>query len=287
MVKALLRKIRNDLVLLNLFVIFLIIAITFFPSNGIRIVLGLPFLLFFPGYTLIAALFPRKGQMEAIERTALSFGMSIAIVPLIGLALNYTSWGIRLEPVLYAVSAFIIIVSIIAWFRRRRLPEQEQFAIPFQLKLPGWGKSVSERILSVALVVAILGALGTLGYVVAFPKQGEKFTEFYILDEAGKMADYPQTLAPGATGNVVLGIVNHEYQEVTYRIEIRESGAAIKEVGPVTLPDEQKWEQKVDFTPVSVGDNQKVEFLLFKASEVTPYQSLHLWINVGNGKIGN
>ena len=236
-------RIKNDLILLNLLVAVLIAAITFFPSNVLRIILGLPFLLFFPGYVLIAALFPRRDRMDALERVALSFGMSIAIVPLIGLALNYTDWGIRLLPVLYSVSAFIIITSIVAWWRRRQLPEKERFGITLQLKLPGWGGSVTEKVLSVALVVTIIGTIGVLGYVVAFPKTGEKFTEFYILDAAGKMANYTDNLSMGMTGNVVLGIVNREYQEVTYRVEIRESAVLIKELGPMTLQDKEKWEQ--------------------------------------------
>jgi uncharacterized membrane protein len=45
--------------------------------------------LFFPGYTLISALFPRKDSLSGVERLALSFGLSIAVVPLIGLILNY------------------------------------------------------------------------------------------------------------------------------------------------------------------------------------------------------
>jgi len=58
--------------------------------SPIRIILGLPLVLFLPGYALIATLFPRKDDLDAIERIALSFGLSIAISPLLGLALNYT-----------------------------------------------------------------------------------------------------------------------------------------------------------------------------------------------------
>lgn len=273
-------RIRNELILLNLLVVVLIIAIIFFPSNVLRVVLALPFLLFFPGYTLMAALFPRRERMDAIDRIALSFGISIAIVPLIGLILNYSPWGIGLEPALYSVSSFILATSIIAWLRRRRLPEPEKFGINFQLRLPGWDGSMRDKTLSVVLVFTILGALGILGYVIASPKTGEKFTEFRVLDTAGEVAHYPQELSVGTAGNVILHIVNHEYQEVPYRIEIRSSGVIIKEVGPVKLQHEQKWEQKVGFTPISVGGNQKVEFVLFKVGDDEPYQSLHLWLNV-------
>ncbi len=93
----------------------------------IRTVLGLFLILFIPGYSLIAALFPKKDDLDGIERAALSFGLSIAVTPLIGLALNYTPYGIRLTPILISLSAFTMIMVIIAYFRRRRVPDGEKY----------------------------------------------------------------------------------------------------------------------------------------------------------------
>ena len=74
----------SRLVLLNLLVVALIVATIPMTSSVARIVLGLPFVLFFPGFVLNLALFPGKEGMGGIERMALSFGLSIAVVPLIG-----------------------------------------------------------------------------------------------------------------------------------------------------------------------------------------------------------
>ena len=41
-------------------------------ETAVRNVLGLPLVLFLPGYALIAALFPAKSDLDGIERTALS-----------------------------------------------------------------------------------------------------------------------------------------------------------------------------------------------------------------------
>jgi len=67
-------RVKNELIPLNLLAIALVAIIILFPSNVLRIILGLPFLLFFPGYTLVAALFTRKEGMGSVERVALSFG---------------------------------------------------------------------------------------------------------------------------------------------------------------------------------------------------------------------
>lgn len=273
-------RVKDELIPLNLLVIVLVAVIILFPSNVLRIILGLPFLLFFPGYTLIAALFIKKEGMGSIERVALSFGLSIAVVPLIGLILNYTLWGIRTEPVLYSVASFILITSIIAWLRRGRLPEPERFGIEFQMRLPGWGGGGWDRALSVILALAILGALGTLGYVIASPKVGERFTEFYIEGLEGKAADYPKELVVGEEGKVIVGIINREHETVTYQVEVVIDGVKNSEVGPVALGHGREWEEIVGFIPGMAGDNQKVEFLLYKQGQNEVYQRLHLWVDV-------
>ena len=276
-------RVQNELLLLDIVAIILIIVITFFPSSALRIVLGLPFVLFFPGYTLIAALFPRRNQLGSIERVALSFGLSIAIVPLIGLVFNYTPWGIRLYPILISLTIFILAISSIAWYRRQRLAEVERFTVSLNLSLAPWrGQSFIDRILSIILIAAILGAMGTLGYVIATPRVGEKFTEFYILGLEGRAADYPKELKVGERGRVIVGIINREQETVSYRLEVRIDGVRnTEEVRLLVLEHGEKWEEIVSFTPGRVGDNQKLEFFLYKNGENEPHpKPLHLWVNV-------
>lgn len=274
-------KAWDELVPLNLLIVLLIVAVIFFPDNILWIIIGLPFLLFFPGYVLTTALFPRRESIRGVERLALSFGMSIVIVPLIGLILNYTPWGIRSESVLCSMASFIFIMSAIAWVRRKKLPEEERFSVKFRLALPGRGGTAWDKALSAILVLTILGALGTVGYVIAAPKEGEKFTEFYILGMEGRTADYPVQLEVGEEGKVVVGIINHEYREVSYRIELRINGAETNEIGPMVLQHDEKWEQEAGFVPEVAGKNRKVEFWLYKDGEVEPYlEPLRLWIDV-------
>ncbi|RLF96161.1 hypothetical protein DRN58_09965, partial [Thermococci archaeon] len=114
---------------ISLVLVVLTIISVYYNIEKIRTVLGLLFILFFPGYSLIAVLFPRKEDIDGIERLALSFGLSIAVVPLIGLGLNYTPWGIRLNPILISISLFTILCLVAAFLRRVRLPEDERFFV--------------------------------------------------------------------------------------------------------------------------------------------------------------
>ena len=246
-----------------------------------RIVLGLLFLLFFPGYALMAALFPKKGQFDTVEFIALSFGLSIAIVPLIGLILNYTPWGIRLDPILICITLFIIIASSIALYRRRRLPEEERFEPRLRIKLPNWrGQSNLGKVLLPVVLVAILAGVGTIGYAIAAPRVEERFTEFYVVGSGGIAEGNPRELALGEEGTVILGIVNHEHQSTDYSVEINIDGEKVQEIGPIGLAPKGKSEQPVSFLPSKPGEDQRVEFLLYKNDESEPYLELLLWLDV-------
>jgi uncharacterized membrane protein len=269
--------IKNELLIINILTILLIVIISFLELSVLRIILGLPFVLFFPGYTLVAALFPRRERIGSIERVALSFGLSLAVVPLIGLILNYTPWGIRLYPILVSVTVFVIAMSVVALLRRKRLPPDERFGISFSLNFPGWvGSSRLDKALSVTLILAIAAAIGTLGYVIATPRVGERFTEFYILGPGGRAEDYPRELKVGEEAKVIVGIINREHETVSYRVEVTIEGVINNEVGPIVLEHDEKWQEIISFTPHRAGANQTVEFLLYKNGEVEPYLELFL-----------
>jgi uncharacterized membrane protein len=324
-------KFLNWLLIIDILTLFLVLGIALIPSSVIRIVIGLPFLLFFPGYVLVAALFPlqnskvistqnesssntefttkqgNKKSIDGIERIALSFGMSIAVVALIGLGLNYTSWGIRLVPVLIAISAFVIIMSIVALLRAYGSLKGVQLTMDLHVKMPGWNGSPFNKALTVILAVAIMGTVGVLAYTVIAPKVGEKFSEFYILGSNGKAESYPAvfylngnrvvgvqygdnaTTNEDTLGQITVGIINQEQKNSIYTVainidgqpaDINFNGNTLPRLEQIELVQGGKWEQKIGFAPLYAGDNQKVEFELFKDGQAEPENSLHLWVNV-------
>ena len=259
----------------------------------LRNILGLPLVLFLPGYALIAALFPAKSDLDGIERTALSFGLSIAVVPLIGLGLNYTPWGIRLIPILISLSVFTFAMCGLAYLRRAKLPDADAFEVPFrkmahELKAEILEKPESglDRVLTIILVLSILLSVATLFYVVITPKEGEHFTEFYLLGPEGMADNYPTNYTLGESGTVIVGVVNHEYMPVNYTMDVRLENKSLplpKDIQQVTLAHNETWEEPLTLTPPVEGKNMKLEFLLFNETDKnTPYRDLHLWINVNS-----
>ena len=96
-----------------------------FPFVALRWVLGSVFVLFIPGYVTVKALFPRGRELDAIERFALSVGLSLALVPLVGLLLNYTPWGIRLTPIVISLIILTAGLAVVALARQHRITVEQ------------------------------------------------------------------------------------------------------------------------------------------------------------------
>ncbi len=277
----------RDLQIVVFFVILTLLFVLISPLNAtpIRTILGIPMVLFLPGYALIAALFPGKNDISSIERIALSFGLSIAVVPLIGLGLNFTPFGIRLVPVLLSLSFFTLAMLLIAYLRRSQMSEEERFEIPFSYMYSSLksetltSKHAIDRILTIILILSIVASIIMLIYVIATPKQGEKFTEFYILGNNGKAEDYPTQHESGKNSSLIVGIKNYEFVLTNYTLKIVLANETLRTI-KIPLMHNSTWEEMVSFTPVKTGVNMKLEFLLFKEDNFTvPYRDLHLWVN--------
>jgi len=275
--------------------VFLTLIFTLVPPLSdlwVRVPVGLIMVLFLPGYALIAALFPRNDDLDGIERAALSFGLSIAVVPLIGLGLNYTPWGIRLAPVVVSLSIFTIALLAATHVRRSMLPPEERFQVPFRQSLNSLKEEITtnqtsriDKILTVILVIAIISSIAALVYVIVTPKEGEKFTEFYILGLGGMAYDYPTEVVAGESSTVIVGIGNHEYQLTNYTIHLEFNNATILKT-EATLDHNETWEQPISYVLEDIGNDQKLQFLLYREGNVTAaYRDLHLWVDVSSRNI--
>ncbi|MFA4876182.1 MAG: DUF1616 domain-containing protein [Methanoregula sp.] len=289
------------------------IYVPYLNESFLRILFGIPLVLFIPGYALIAALFPAARDIDGIERIALSFGLSIALVPLTGLILNYTPFGIRLDPIVVSLSLLTIGLCLLAVYRRARLPPEERFVVPFRKLQQGIRdefflkeekSSRTDRILSIILLIAIIAAVTTTVYVIVVPKEGEKFTEFFILGENQKAADYPTSLLVSTNSSLFIGIGNHEYRTVNYIVEPyllkmtfneKTNTTTLNSMTPletfaISVPHNQTVIRPYAFSPATTGPN-RLELLLFKDTVPNPqvtgmerinasYRDLHLWVTV-------
>lgn len=99
----------------------------FYPWIYLRNAFGLVFILFLPGYAFVKAVFPinmpievSSRELETIERIALSVGLSLALVPMVGLVLYYTPLGISVTPIVLSLLALTLFLATIAAMREHK-----------------------------------------------------------------------------------------------------------------------------------------------------------------------
>ncbi|MBD3171178.1 DUF1616 domain-containing protein [Candidatus Bathyarchaeota archaeon] len=88
------------------------------PWIYLRYIFGAIYVLYIPGAVFIEALYPKREELEDLERFALGVGLSLALVPLVGLVLNYTPWGIRLNPIYAGLSLLTILLTCVGVYRK-------------------------------------------------------------------------------------------------------------------------------------------------------------------------
>ena len=84
----------------------------------IRIFFGSVFVLFIPGFVWTYVFFDQD-EIDIIERFALSFGLSIALVPLAVFYLNYLL-GIKITLINCIIIVFILILTPISWLELKK-----------------------------------------------------------------------------------------------------------------------------------------------------------------------
>lgn len=246
-------RVPADVAAVGLTVVLTLVSV-FTPGlreTPVRIVVGLLFVLFVPGYAVVAALFPRRdgststdgqektepqsfeylqtGRINGIERVVFAVGTSIVLVFAVGVGLVVSPWRISLVPIVASVSGIALLGATISAERRRRVPETERFRVTYREWLaPGRAgrlqpETRTDAVLTVVTVVGLLLAIGSIGYAVSGPSS-DSSTEFSLLveTETGAMVapDSSANLTLNDSRPLVVGISNHEGERVEYSVVV-------------------------------------------------------------------
>lgn len=88
------------------------------PFLVLRWALVSVFVFFIPGYVTLQGLYLGDQTIHGAERIALSVAVSLVLVMLVGLLLNYTPWGIRLTPIVTSLTILTVGLAAMALIRR-------------------------------------------------------------------------------------------------------------------------------------------------------------------------
>jgi uncharacterized membrane protein len=161
-----------------------------------------------------------------------------------------------------------------------------------------------DRLLMVVFALTIILSIATAVFIIGVPKEGERFTEFFITGEKGMAGDYPTVMIPGKNYSVSIGIINHEDRPVNYTVEIwamllandkATNSSRLASMDLLTRFHTVVFQNETRMIPYNLsvkktGYNQ-IGFLLFQ--EMVPdnslkgterinasYRNLRLWVNV-------
>lgn len=311
----------------------LVVLVLDLQWTAVRVAVLLPLVLFLPGYVLVGVLYPkapkngsrpgsgertRSGDrgIDGVERFGLSLAASLAILPLIAFALNFTPAGIRVEPVMLALSWFTLIFAFLTFVRRLGTDADRRFGLPplssigagsvryfgvgrgsLSGRRPFEATSATQRTFNLLLVASLLVLIASVGYAAMTPYPGEEdFTEFYLVTQ-NESGDYtttglPRDLSAGAGTAYPVTIENHEGEPVTYTtvVELQDAGGGGgSEVGRAqaeVAPGEASVTE-VTVTPDRGGEDLRLVFLLYKGEAPADptvenaYLHTRLYVTVG------
>lgn len=315
-----------DVVLVTLALVVFQAALRLPPSHPLRVVVVLAALLTLPGYVLTTATFPgytpdpttpsvvKKGRvgrlqfaaLDDVERLALSFGLSLLLLPLLALGIASLGYPVGGRSLSYAVTAFVVVVGLIGLVRRVRLPASSRYDLPVGQWVGAarsglYGGSPLDSALNVALALSIVVASAALVGAVAAPQDGYRYTEASLVtvDDQGEYVqqNYPTQFVKDQPRKITLVVDNREGEQVNYTVVVQLQ--RVNEQGRVTerseldryrqtVPAGGEWQLRHSIAPSMTGDRLRVVWLVYKG-DVPPNPTMrnsdlsnppYLWVEV-------
>lgn len=293
-------------------------------GTPLAVALGLPLLFFAPGYALVSLLFPGAapddtasqrtlGQtcqqgLGASERLALGFGVSVALLPALAIAIGLSPWPISPVTVLASVGGLAVGFAVAGAIRRLRRPADRRFSVPVRAWFGDTRRRLSEgsaldTMLTVGLAMTVLLAVAAIGYAVAVPGASQSYTSVSLLaqNETGSLVaeEYPQEIEQGASEPLVVEVTNQEGQSVEYSVVVELQRVRQAEDGGATVLQDRQlatftpaiesgetWQTTHEVTPAMTGEELRLVYLVYRGdppAEPTTenaYRHVHIWVTV-------
>ncbi|MFC4357698.1 DUF1616 domain-containing protein [Halobium salinum] len=299
-----------------------------FEGTIVRALLGSLLVLFLPGYAIVAAAFPRKmfdpqpAEYEeswvfgflpstvsdrtfgVLGRVIVAIVLSITTAILTGVVLSFLGVGVRVAPLAEAITALVLVASLVAVGRRLQYPPEERFTLTTDRVVPVVSDfmhpgSRRELAVNVVVVVCLLTSVASVGYAIENVREPEPFTDFYLLSPNGSgeftMDEYPTEFVEGEPTRLAVAIGNHEGGRTTYTVvgELQQVNGEERVVAEeefwrteAVVPANGTWQGTHNIVPTSTGDDVRVVYLLYRGeapenpTRQNAYRTLDLHVSV-------
>ena len=236
----------------------------------VRLPLGLLAVLFAPGYTVVAALFPRKDDLDTVTRIGVSVGTSIIVTAALAPLLSHSPWRLRAIPIVIALDLTVVLAAAFAAWRRRETADQPSVAV---LPSTASARDASVRVGAVALVAALVVAGAGLYRTLRGPEAA--VTEFYVLGLDGRTERYLERDPVEGSMRMTIGITQGDEPAATYRVVVTSDSGVLRTLGPIVLGAGEHWEEVLALNRPFKG--RRVVLSLFRDGHQDPYRSLQVW----------
>jgi uncharacterized membrane protein len=231
--------------LLSLLLISAVMMILALISGGsILQVLVIPLVVVLPGFALTPVIFPQR-YLTVAEQLLLNLGLSLTLVVLSGLILDWTPWGLQTLPWAIFLGSITVVAGGISLLRHGWKPLIPLRELDLRINLRALTLfTLAGLIVIAALLVARNAALQT---------NAPGFTQLWLLpgDKAGQ-------------DQLRLGLNNQEGAVVTYKLQVKLGSLVVQEWPALSLKPLEQWETLVTLPP-NLHSGDKIEALLYKA----------------------
>jgi uncharacterized membrane protein len=249
-----------------------------------RIVFGLAFVLYVPGYLLVAAIFPRTDDLDGPERLGLRLGLSVASIALLALVIDRLPWGLGMVPIFGGTLILTATLSAVAYWRRSRLPAELR-GDPGRISWPTLPPSERRIYRGLGVGAVLIGLLSA--WILLVPTPDRYMTEFYMLGPGDRAERYPYQARQGEPIGITIGIANHERTAAAYAVEVWVSDqrdpsrrTQVLASDPVSLDVGERYRAPLTWVMPAIGADQLVEIILYRDGDAEPYRLLRAWVDV-------
>ncbi|VTT88120.1 hypothetical protein DM2_1454 [Halorubrum sp. DM2] len=279
-------------------------------TSAVRLQPALLLLLVLPGYVTAAFAYAERERepwtfAALVERSALSLGGSLAILPLLAILVSLSTGALTRWGLVAAASAYVVLGAAATVVRRARHSSGEGGPRPAGPR--GAGSSSPGRLpdetgpTTVVLAVSVFLAVGTLGAAVTVPVDGETATDLHLLTEQdGEFVanEYPETLTAGESATITVGVTNDEHRSVEYtavtelqRVQVDGRSVIVVDSRQIDryafeLTHGESWREPQEFRATLTGENVRFVTYLYRGeppenpTAESAYRTTYVWFDV-------
>ena len=204
-------------------------------------------------YALISAVLPENDPLGSVsQRIALSIFLALVML------LAEIALGLREIPVLI-LAVLVLILAVLAHIRRGAVPRRRRFSLQtHRYGLRSNRGAIPQNIVPAIVLLLMIAAI-SFGYVTVKSEKREGFTEFYVTGLSMKS---------DGRATAIFGVINHEGAAANYTIAVEMNGTLAAQRN-THLADGDAHEETLEWSmPEDAGDLCALRIALYRDGEM-------------------